>query len=152
MRDPKVIGDIDSGEKQCIVSLDRIGGGWFANPLVGFQQAFDMKREGLPRSCNHMVDRRRSYRARGEIRKRRRVSDVDVSFHDRDKGRHLQLAAWQKGVAAMDHFVKPDPPQLRQRSTLFFLPQGLVSHGGAEFRAVPQYVSRVKNPNESSIP
>jgi hypothetical protein len=88
MRDPKIIGHIDSGEKQCIASLDRIGGSGIADPVVSLQQAFDMKRERFPGSCNHMVDRRRSYRAGGEIRKRRRVSGVAVSFHDRDKGCH----------------------------------------------------------------
>src|SRR5437667_4696736 len=88
MCDPEIIGHLNSGEKQGIAALDRVRSSWIANPVVSLQQAFDMKREGFPSSCNHMVDRRRRHRAGGEIRKRRRVSDVAVSFHSRDKGRH----------------------------------------------------------------
>src|SRR5438034_3868044 len=88
MRDPEIIGHLDSGEKQCVASLDRIGGSWIADPVVGLQQAFDMKRERFLSFCNHMVDRRRRYRAGGEIRKRGHVSGIAVSFYNCDKGRH----------------------------------------------------------------
>jgi hypothetical protein len=105
MRDPKIIGHIDSGEKQCIASLDCIGSSWIANPLVSLQQAFDMKRERLPGSCNHMVDRQRRYRAGGKIRKRRRVPGIAVSFYNRDKDRHL--SSKYKQVAVLHHFAEP---------------------------------------------
>jgi len=69
MSDPEIIGHLDSGEKQCAASLDRIGASRLADPVVGLQQPFDMERERFLRSCNHMVDRRRGHRARREIRK-----------------------------------------------------------------------------------
>jgi hypothetical protein len=73
---------INAAEKQCIASLDCIGGSWIADPVVSLQQPFDMKRQRLHRPCNHMIDRRRRHRAGGEVRKRRCVPDVTVSFYN----------------------------------------------------------------------
>src|SRR5258708_35690992 len=105
MRDPKIIGYLDRGEKQCIAALDRIGGSWIADPVVSLQQAFDMKRECFLGFCNHVVDRRRRYRAGGEIRKRSRVSGIAVSFYNRDKGRHSSSHGLDDNSRPSLHYV-----------------------------------------------
>src|SRR6267378_2401026 len=141
---PKIVGHIDGSEEQCIAALDRVGRSGNGNSLISLQQALYVKRKRLPRSRNYMLDRPRHYRARGKVGKRCYVAGVAVSFYNRDKGRHLQLAVWQKEVIGLRHFARPRVTPIPilwawQSSALCtfcpVLPRDPVSFAGAELPA-----------------